>query len=43
LISIVINWFDKLKVTAQGNSAQVIEGVESPQMIKIEKATLFKE
>jgi hypothetical protein len=39
----LINWFDKLKVIAQGNSAQVIEGVESPQMIKIEKAALFEE
>ena len=40
---VLIKWFEKFKVKAQGGSSQDIEGVESPQMINAKKAMLFEE
>jgi hypothetical protein len=38
---ILIKWFEKSKVIAQGCLAQDNEGVQTPKMLKIEEGTLF--
>lgn len=40
---ILIKWSEKSKITAQGGSAQGNKGVESPQMVNIEKTVIFEE
>lgn len=40
---VLIKWFSKLKVIAQGNFAQDNDGDESPYIDQIERATLFEE